>query len=313
MRRLIAGLLIGCLSATAAVLAQNQPPGAQATPVDAANTVPELVTSSLPKYPQPAAATKVQGLVELRVATTADGQVSDVRVVSSIPPLEQPAVDAVRQWRFTATPNGARDIPVRVRFVLSPFPADPEPTAASQAAADPSGRLQWIPHDFEFVYRYRCRDGEVHIRTIDHQIVTYRDDKRDTLPLQLTLEDEQRIFLGLVARGFFAAPDDETTREPAAGIRRVSDGFDVTVIGHQPGDVAENVRLELPSTRRRRSSVSVHQLEARQFGTWRGVRWREPVSKSDQETQGLASLGAIIRDIALPKNADKKTREARCQ
>jgi TonB family protein len=320
MRALVAGLLAGCLSVTAAVLAQGQPQSGQATPTTAApaastaSTVPELVTSVLPTYPPPAASTKVQGLVELRVATTADGQVSDARVVSSIPSLEQAAVDAVRQWRFSAAPpGGARDIPVRVRFVLSPFPADPAPAPApSPTAADPSGRRQWIPPDFEFVYRYRCRDGEVHIRTIDHQIVIYRDDQRDTIPFQLTLDDEQRIFLVLVARGFFAAPSGETTRPPVTGIRRGSDGYDVTVVGHLPQD-STNARLELPGGRRRRSPTSVHQLEARQFGAWRGVMWQEPVPKSDQETQGLAKLGELIRDIALPKDADKKVREARCQ
>jgi protein TonB len=312
MRAVAAGLLIGCLSAAAVVLAQGQapaqnPPSSQASQPAA---MPELVTSVLPTYPQPAVATKVQGLVELRVTTAADGQVTDARVVSSIPSLEQAAVDAVRQWRFSAAPNGTRDIPVRVQFVLSPFPADPTaPNAPAPGASN--GSAQWIPPDFEFVYRYRCRDGEVHIRTIDHQIVTYRDDQRDTLPLQLTLDDEQRIFLALIARGFFAAPGGESTRSPVAGIRRASDGYDVTVVGHLPDD-STSTRLELPG-RRRRGPAQVNQLEARQFGTWRGVRWEEPVPKSDQETQGLATLGALIRDMALPKDADKKTRQARCQ
>jgi TonB family protein len=315
MRAVAAALLLSCLSATSALLAQNQPPIAQTAQPAAARAstaVPELVTSVLPAYPQPAAATKVQGLVELRVATAADGRVTDARVASSIPPLDQAAVDAVRQWRFAALPDGARDLPVRVRFVLSPFPADPvSPTPAAGSAANSSGRKAWIPPDFEFVYRYRCRDGEVHIRTIDRQIVTYRNDQRETLPLQLSLDDEQQIFLELIARGFFAAPAAETTQAPAAGIRHTADGYDVTVVGHLPDDVT-NARLELPGRRRRGPSM-VNQLEARQFGTWRGVRWEEPVPKSDQDTQGLATLGDLIREIALPKDADKKTREARCQ
>ena len=267
--------------------------------------------SMLPVYPPAAVSSKVQGLVELRITIAPDGQVPDARVLTSIPQLDQAAVDAVRQWRFMASAAGARDVPVRVNFVLSPFPADPPSTAA--AAPDPSGRIQWIPRDFEFVYRYRCRDGEVHLGTIDNTIRVYRGEAPETMPLHLSLEDKQRIFLAMVARGFFAAPSAETTDSPAAGIRQLNNAYEVTVIGQLPGSGTDNVRLELPSTRRRRSDVSVHQLEARQFGTWRGLKWQEPVPKSDQETQGLATLGDLIRDIALPKTEDKKLKEAQCR
>jgi TonB family protein len=286
------------------------PPATQA-PSNQPAAVPDLVMSTLPVYPPAAVSSKVQGLVELRITVAPDGQVPDARVVTSIPALDQSALDAVRQWRFMPSAAGARDVLVRVSFVLSPFPADPPSTAA--AASDPAGRIQWIPRDFEFVYRYRCRAGEVQLGTIDNKILVYRGDQPETLPLNLSLDDKQRLFLAMVARGFFAAPSAETTNAPAAGIRALNNAYEVTVIGQTPGSATETVRLELPSTRRRRSDVSVHRLEARQFGTWRAVKWQEPVSKSDQETQGLATLGKMIRDIALPKTEDKKLKEAQCR
>jgi protein TonB len=322
MRLVFASVISGCLLMAAGVFAQapqtapqapaapQAPQAAPAAPTQAALQIPDLVKSVLPVYPPDAITTKVQGTVELRLTIGADGHVSDARVSSTVPPLDQAALDAVRQWQFNASANGAQNVPVRVRFVLSPFPADT--TTASAAAPDASGRIQWIPGDFEFIYRYRCRDGEVHLGTVDDQIVIYHGDQRETMPLTVSLEDKQRIFLTMVARGFFAAPSAETTPGPSAGVRQLADAYEATVVGQLPGSSADDVRLELPEGRRR-SNVSVHQLEARQFGTWRGVRWQEPVPKSDQDTQGLATLGEMIREIALPKTSDKKTKDARCE
>jgi protein TonB len=48
-----------------------------------------------------------------------DGKVKDVRVLQSVPLLDQAAVDAVRQWQFTpALLNGA-PIPVVVTVTVS--------------------------------------------------------------------------------------------------------------------------------------------------------------------------------------------------
>ena len=45
----------------------------------------------------------VQGIVILEALIEQDGSVGDVRVLRSIALLDQAAVEAVRQWRFTPT------------------------------------------------------------------------------------------------------------------------------------------------------------------------------------------------------------------
>jgi periplasmic protein TonB len=60
-----------------------------------------------PAYPAVAQAARVEGTVILEATISKDGTVRDVRVLRSIPLLDQAAVDAVRQWRYTTpTLNG---------------------------------------------------------------------------------------------------------------------------------------------------------------------------------------------------------------
>ena len=54
-------------------------------------------------YPADAAAADVQGVVILDVTIAKDGSVADATIRRSIPQLDQAALDAVRQWRFTPT------------------------------------------------------------------------------------------------------------------------------------------------------------------------------------------------------------------
>ena len=43
------------------------------------------------------------GVVILEARIEADGRVCNARVLRSIPPLDQAALDAVKQWEFTPT------------------------------------------------------------------------------------------------------------------------------------------------------------------------------------------------------------------
>jgi len=70
-----------------------------------------------PVYPAIARAAHVSGVVILEAVLNAQGGVESVRVLRSIPPLDQAAVDAVQQWRFTpALLNGQ---PVRVVMTIT--------------------------------------------------------------------------------------------------------------------------------------------------------------------------------------------------
>ncbi|HET9272232.1 MAG TPA: TonB family protein [Vicinamibacterales bacterium] len=69
---------------------------------------PRKIMDVKPVYPQAAQDAKVQGVVILEVVIDTTGGIRDAKVLRSIPMLDQAALDAVKQWRFTPTLlNGA--------------------------------------------------------------------------------------------------------------------------------------------------------------------------------------------------------------
>jgi protein TonB len=69
---------------------------------------PRKLVHVAPVYPPIAQSARVQGVVILETRIEADGTVSDVRVLRSIPLLDEAAIASVRQWRFEPTLlNGA--------------------------------------------------------------------------------------------------------------------------------------------------------------------------------------------------------------
>jgi protein TonB len=75
---------------------------------------PVLLSSIVPDYPERARALGIAGQVVLRFVVDQSGRVErDIKITTSIPLLDQAAIDAVRQWRFA--PARDRDgNPVRV-------------------------------------------------------------------------------------------------------------------------------------------------------------------------------------------------------
>jgi protein TonB len=76
--------------------------GDEAAPVRAAGEVrmPRLVKRIEPAYPEIARLAHVQGTVILEATTDSCGRVVGVRVLRSVPLLDEAAVDAVRQWLY---------------------------------------------------------------------------------------------------------------------------------------------------------------------------------------------------------------------
>jgi protein TonB len=72
-----------------------------------------------PVYPVMARNAHVQGTVILEAVVDANGRVEDVRVLRSIPLLDQAAADAVRQWRYTPTLLNGRAIPIVLTVTVS--------------------------------------------------------------------------------------------------------------------------------------------------------------------------------------------------
>lgn len=97
--------------------ATDWPP--EAVRVGGAIKPPTRIVDARPVYPAAVLKAGVQGEVICDLLIAPDGNVKDVRVLQSVPLLDQAAVDAVRQWQFTpALLNGA-PIPVVVTVTVS--------------------------------------------------------------------------------------------------------------------------------------------------------------------------------------------------
>ena len=83
---------------------------------------PRLVKRIEPEYPGIAREARIEGIVILEATTDIYGRVSSVRVLRSIPLLDEAAVAAVRQWVYEPLMLNGRPRPVTftvtVRFVL---------------------------------------------------------------------------------------------------------------------------------------------------------------------------------------------------
>jgi serine/threonine-protein kinase len=96
------------------------------SPVRVGGTIkaPEQTKRVSPPYPPEAQAAGVQGVVIMEATIGVDGKVTDVRVLRSIPLLDQAAMDAVRQWEYAPTAVNGIAVPVvmtvTVNFTLTP-------------------------------------------------------------------------------------------------------------------------------------------------------------------------------------------------
>jgi protein TonB len=90
------------------------PPSEPAGPIrlHSGMKAPVKTTDVAPVYPVIAKSAHVQGVVILEAVLNAQGGVESVRVLRSIPLLDQAAVDAVQQWRFTPALLNGQPVPV---------------------------------------------------------------------------------------------------------------------------------------------------------------------------------------------------------
>ena len=64
---------------------------------------PRKVVDAGPVYPPAAKEQGIQGVVIIDAHIEPDGRVGHAKVVRSVPGLDEAALDAVRQWKFTPT------------------------------------------------------------------------------------------------------------------------------------------------------------------------------------------------------------------
>ena len=85
---------------------------------------PTKIRDVRPVYPPDAFAAGIAGMVILEAVIDTEGSVESAKVLRSIPILDQAAVDAVRQWKFTPTLLNGTPVPVimtvTVNFTIQP-------------------------------------------------------------------------------------------------------------------------------------------------------------------------------------------------
>ncbi len=73
---------------------------------------PTKIKDVKPVYPAIAQQARVSGMVTIEATIGSDGKVTDAKVVQSVPLLDQAALDAVRQWKYTPTLLNGVPVPV---------------------------------------------------------------------------------------------------------------------------------------------------------------------------------------------------------
>lgn len=90
------------------------PPPAPQVPLPVGGNIrpPTKVLDVSPAYPAIAQAARVQGIVIIEATIGVDGVVQAARVLRSIPLLDEAALAAVRQWRYSPTLLNGAPVPV---------------------------------------------------------------------------------------------------------------------------------------------------------------------------------------------------------
>jgi protein TonB len=100
------------------------PPVQKTGPVRVADlpVAPRKVVDVRPVYPEIARTARKEGTVVMEAVLDPTGRVTQLRVIQSVPLLDQAAVDAVRQWRYTPSTLGGQPVSVlmsiTIRFTL---------------------------------------------------------------------------------------------------------------------------------------------------------------------------------------------------
>jgi len=93
-----------------------------------------------PEYPQEAKAARVSGIVIVEAVIGRDGTVTDAKVIRSIALLDEAALAAVRQWRYTPTTLNGNPVPVIMTATVNfTPPADANPAGVSSTSQDSLG------------------------------------------------------------------------------------------------------------------------------------------------------------------------------
>jgi protein TonB len=115
---------LGLLPGASTTIVQPPEPPRPNPPVRVADlpVSPRKIVDARPVYPEIARSARVEGTIIMEAVLDTNGRVTQVRVLKSVPMLDQAALDAVRQWRYTPSLYGGHPVSVlmtiTVRFTL---------------------------------------------------------------------------------------------------------------------------------------------------------------------------------------------------
>ena len=116
---------------------------AQVAPVRVGGEIkePTKIKHVPPVYPELAQQARIQGVVILEAVIGEDGAVREARVLRPAPMLDDAALDAVLQWKYTPTLLNGQPVPVimtvTVTFTLTPSGQGTTPGQAQQSTTAP--------------------------------------------------------------------------------------------------------------------------------------------------------------------------------
>lgn len=143
----IAGVILFGLCVRPPLAAQETtapwPPAGTELPGTPGLVVPRIVSSPHPQYSTQAMRARIQGVVVMQVIVREDGAVGDVRVTQSLGyGLDEQAVWAVKQWRFSPGTKNGTPVPVlatvELAFSLHDLPPPMTLPNGFVASTDPS-------------------------------------------------------------------------------------------------------------------------------------------------------------------------------
>jgi periplasmic protein TonB len=113
-------LLIGVGQSFGPPIAPTSPTAPQPRLVRAGQGVrqPKKIAHVAPEYPDIARQARVEGTVILEAILDVTGRVQSVRVLRSVPLLDQAAIRAVEQWRYTPTELNGVPVPVLMTITV---------------------------------------------------------------------------------------------------------------------------------------------------------------------------------------------------
>lgn len=102
----------------AALPALPAPAIRQPIPVGGDIRTPRKISGAAPEYPAVARQARVEGRVVLQAVLDERGRVERIRVLSSVPLLDEAAMKAVRSWRYTPTLLNGVPVPVLMTITV---------------------------------------------------------------------------------------------------------------------------------------------------------------------------------------------------